>query len=161
MRSNKTSKLQAEDDLENSKEKSVIEKSRVVNRKNNASEAKSWGKTFKKAENRDSDQLGDNKIMVTLDVKEGGQGREIFVYIHKMEFNEVTRKTCTSVVIKIFDSENDKIKPGWPKSKAVLVQESGVPVRDCLKMTFGGDDIQLFQIASTRIIIRLHFLQAP
>ena len=78
--------------------------------------------------------------MVTLDVKEGVQGREIFVYIHKMEFNELTRKTCTSVVIKIFDAENDKIKPGWSKSKAVMVQESSVQVRDCLKITFGGDD---------------------
>jgi hypothetical protein len=133
LRSNKTSKLQAEDDLENSKEKSVIEKS-VVNRKNTSKINRTeWGSSFKSK--NEKNQLGDNKIMVTLDVKEG----EIFVYVHKMEFNEVTRKTCTSVVVKIFDVENDGIKPGWSKSKGILVQEAGIQVRECLKISVAGE----------------------
>ena len=99
----KTSKLQAEDDLENSKEKSVIEKTKSL--EVNDSGLSNFCKS------------SENRVMITLDIAESGH---IFIYLHKIMLNEHTRKTCSSVIIKVFDVENVKIKPVWSKTKTVL-----------------------------------------
>ena len=81
----------------------------------------------------------DDKIMLTLEIKNPDSNStneffDIHIYIHKISFSEHTRKTCTSIILKIFDIENSKIKPVWTKSKAVAVEEEEIQVRECLKL---------------------------
>ena len=89
--------------MENSKEKSVIEKTKSL--EVNDSGLSNFCKS------------SENRVMITLDIAESGH---IFIYLHKIMLNEHTRKTCSSVIIKVFDVENVKIKPVWSKTKTVL-----------------------------------------
>merc|ERR1712110_442642 len=75
-----------------------------------------------------------DSVQDELEVSAEVVGEFVHVYVHKMLASEHTRKTCSSLVIKLFALDKSEAKPGWSKTKLVTVGAKEIHFREILKI---------------------------